>query len=455
MKIFKSWILACGLIITVFASQAQKKEMIDGIIAHVGDEIVLLSDIEKMMLNYTFPDSLSNLEARCELLKTSIFEKLLLNQARIDSIEVSDDEVESELNRRMNYFINQLGSKEALENYYKKSISEIKDEMREPLKEMKLIEKMKAQITGDYEISPSEVKEFFQSLPEDSLPYYNTEVEVSHILIFPKPTEEEDKKALEKIKELKKRIEKGDKFETLAVLYSDDDASATKGGDLGMHNKADFVPEFSAAALKLKKDSISPPVKTEFGYHLIKMVERKGESFHVKHILIKPQITASAIQNTMDKLSEIRNEILNDTLTFEEAAYKYSEDELTRNNGGAIFDQNTGSTRISVDKMDPRLFFIIDTMEVGEISSPLPYRFPDGRTAYRLIYLKSKIPPHKANLEDDYPKIKTLAEEAYHMKVLQEWIDKALKKTYITVKPPYDQCRVIQEDILSKSNKKK
>jgi len=446
-----------AVVAIVFVSATAKAQdstvIIDGIIGKVGDQVVLKSDIEKMMLDYNFPDTLSANEARCEIMKTTIYQKLLLNQAYIDSIVVSDEEVEADISQRMNYFIQQIGSKEALEDYYHKSVTEIKDEMFDPIREMKLIERMKNQIVGTYKISPTEVKEFFEKIPKDSLPYYNAEIEVAHILMWPKPTKEEEEKAKEKLAGLRKRIISGDKFETMAILYSQDKASATKGGDLGMHPKSDFVAEFSAAALRLKVDSISPIINTEYCYHIIKMVDRKGESFRCKHILIKPKITSESTTEVIKKLNDIRDRLIHDTLKFSDAAILYSEDEVTRNGGGVIYDQNSGSSKVSVDQMDPKLFFMVDTMKVGQISAPVPLTYPDGRIAYRIIMVKSKTPPHQANMKDDYPKIKEFAEQANQTKILNKWIDKTLLNTSISLKAPYNNCQGIKEDILSKQPK--
>jgi peptidyl-prolyl cis-trans isomerase SurA len=350
----------------------------------------------------------------------------------------------------MEYFISQIGSKEKLETYYGKSITEIKDEMRDPIKDMILVQEMKDKILNRVKISPTEVYDYFKSIPVDSLPYYNTEVELAQILMYVKPTDADDKKAKDKLLSIRKRIINGEKIESLAILYSDDPGSSSKGGDLGMVNKADLVPEFSAVAFKLRKDSISDLVKTQYGYHIIKMIDRKGDKCRVKHILIKPVLSIEAKNNTLSELNKIRVKILSDSFSFAEGAQKFSQDDNTKNNGGILTETNTGSTRIPVDKLDPSLFFVIDTMKVGSISPAVKVTFPDGRIAYRLVFLKSKLPPHKANLTDDYPKMKELAENSKQFEIIQKWINEKIKNTYITVNEPYKNC-----DDLKNLNSKK
>ncbi|MBC8343492.1 MAG: peptidylprolyl isomerase [Bacteroidetes bacterium] len=441
----KTITLVVTFLFSVLVTQAQPERFIlDEIVAVVGDQIVLKSDVESQMNEFSFPDAKSKWEGQCELVKSAIYQRLLLNQSYIDSLKVEDDEINSEISRRLDYFVSQIGSREALEKYYDKSIAEIKDEMREPIKEMILIRRMKDEVVGSYSISPSEVKKYFNSIPKDSLPYFNTQVEVAQLLIFAQPTAEEHEKAKIKIKEFLDRIKTGTKFETIAILYSEDNGTAVKGGDLGMRSKLDYVPEFSAAALKLKKDSISGIVKTKYGYHLIKMVERKGEKIHVKHILIKPKITIESKLAVQEKLNNLAKQIRNDTLTFASAAFKYSEDEQSRNNGGMLVDVNTGSSKVAVDQLEAALFFVIDTMKVGSIAGPLLTTYPDGRIAYRLIYYKSKTPPHIANLKDDYPEIKEAADNHKKQEMLMNWIDKKMQATYITIHEPYDTCESLK-----------
>jgi peptidyl-prolyl cis-trans isomerase SurA len=436
------YVLFLILMVSGFRSLSQEQDFVilDKIIAIVGDEVVLRSDIDRQIADYSFTDSLSKELARCEILKQNIYQKLLLNQARIDSLKVTEDMINGELNRRLRYFVSQIGSEDALEKYYGKTIAEIKDEMREPIREVLLVEQMKDQILGSFEISPREVRIFFNNIPADSLPFYNSEVEYGRIVLYPKANKEEENAAKEKARYLRERISNGERFENLAILYSEDESSATKGGDLQMQNKNVFVPEFAAMAMNLKADSVSMPFKTRYGYHIVKLVARKGELIHVKHILIIPKITGEARVKTKNKLLDIRTKILSDSISFEDAAAYYSEDENSKNNGGVFLDRESGSSRIPLDKIEASIFFIIDSMKTGDISLPVKKISMDRRESYEIIKLISKTEPHKANLRDDFPKIKSMAEEARHQEILGKWADKTIKETYITIYPPYDSC---------------
>lgn len=456
MKTIISVFFTFSLILGAFLSKAQdtNSAIIDQIIAVVGDEVILKSDIERQLIELHVLDNMSKEEARCELFKATLYQKLLVNQANIDSVEVSEDDVISEIDRRMNYFISQFGSAAKMEMYYGKTIAEIKEEMHDPIKELKLANAMKNKVLSSFEISPSEVKKFLHELPADSLPFYNTEVEVAQLVINPKPTDSEKKNAREKLEDIRRKIINGSSFETMAILYSDDPGSATRGGDLGLQSTNAFVPEFAAACTRLKKDSISNIIETKYGYHILKLVDRKGEKVQVKHILIIPKITPKSVQIAKEKLLDIRDRILHDTLTFQQAAMLYSDDENTKNSGGNIVDPQTATSKISVDKIgdvDPSIFFIVDTMQTGSITVPVELTNIDGTTSYRIIFLKNKTLPHKANLNDDYPKIKELAESYYQQEILNTWIDKTVNQTYITIKEPYLSCKSI-EDILQ--NKK-
>ena len=445
-KILK-FIIAAFLFITVNSLHAQEKVVIDEILAILGNQIILKSDIERQMIEYKFMDTNALKEGKCEIFNNMILQKLLLNQAQLDSLKVSDEQVNSEIGSRLKYYISQVGSVEKLETYYNKKITEIKDEMREPIREVLLVRQMKEKILSKQQVSPKEILDFFKQIPPDSLPFYNTEVEIAQIAIFPKPTKEEEQRARNKITELRDRILKGENFENLAILYTEDESTATKGGDLGMRSKMEFVPEFAYAAMRLKKDSISDVIKTKFGFHIIQMIDRKGEQIQVRHILIKPQLNNEARNQAIDQLTNILVKIKSDSFTLSQAAYKFSEDENTKNSGGMMINPETGSSRIPLDKLDATLFFLIDTMKVGHYSKPVKFVSEDGRTGYRIVYLKSKTFPHKANLTDDYSKISQMAENFKSVEILQKWVNKTIANTYLQVKEPYNECENIKSYI--------
>ena len=411
---------------------------IDEIVAIVGDEVILRSDLEGQ-LNQMKAASNSG-ELKCQLLDQIIQKKILLARAKADSLKVNDEQVESELNRRVEYFAMQIGSTEKLEAYYNKSILEIKSEFRKTVKDQILAEQMQSKILGSVEVTPQYVKEFFKSIPTDSLPVYGTEVELAQIVCFPKYSKEEKQVAIDKLKKIRQDIVNGASFETKAVVYSQDNGSAIKRGDLGLMRADAFVPEFAAATLKLKKDSLSGIVETKFGFHLIKLLERKGELVHAQHILIKPEIGEASRAKTKHVLDSLKDKIENDTLRFEVAALLYSDDADTKNRGGNIVDTRDNSSHIAIEDLDGATFESIDKLIPGKVSDPIPYKSQDSRDGFRLIKLKSKTIPHKANMIDDYPKVKQMALEKKKADKLQEWFNKYLPLTYLKVDDSFKDC---------------
>ena len=439
-----NWILIIMLLTTTLAHAQNQKQVADKIVAVVGNEIVLHSDIAQKLQN-SRNDTVPLKKQKCRVLNQSIQRKLLLTKAREDSVEVKSRRVEAELNRRIQYFIERIGSQSKLEDFYDKSIGQIKEQMREPTKEMLLTEKMKNQIVADVEITPQEVKQYFNNLPADSIPYFNTQVELGHIVRTPKPTKKAREKARQRLKTLRKRIvNEGESFDNLAILYSDDESSATDGGDLGMQNKSSLNSKLAAKALNLPKDTISGIFKTEEGFHIIKLLERKGDKIHVKHILKKPEITPKARNNAGDFLDSIKNLIQQDSLTFEKAAYDFSEDDQTNKNGGLIMNKKTGSNKIPVEQLNSEMFFNIDTMQVGTISKPVPMNFKGMQDAYRIVYLKNRTPPHEANLEQDYPRIRRQAEQKAKQKKLDAWKREYSDNTYIKIKMDTKGCKSLE-----------
>ncbi len=438
--------LLCGFLIVswVFALGQNQKPVADKIIAIVGNEIILKSDIEKKLANFP-KDSIDEEQKACKLLANSIQKKLLLTKAKADSVPLKSQRVENELDRRIAFFKQKVGSKRKLEKYYNKNISEIKEEMRQPIRELLLTEKTKKQIVSDVKVSPKEVKQYFRNLPPDSIPYFNTKVQLGHIVRKPKPTQKAKNKARKKIKRLRERIvEEGESFDNLAILYSDDESSATNGGDLGMRNKNSLNDKLAAKALNLQKGKVSEVIKTEKGYHIVKLLDRKGDRIHLKHILIEPDITPKARENTRQFLDSIANLIRKDSISFEKAAYKFSEDEQTKNNGGMIVNKQTGSNKIPLKQINSEMFFNIDTLDVGSISKTIPMNYNGIQNAYRILYLKSRTPPHRANLKQDYPRIRRMAEQKAKKEAFRKWLKQYADKTYIKLKTTNTNCEGIK-----------
>ena len=405
----------------------------------MGDEIVLLSDLLKQEQQYRqqYAQDLSS----CDIVEQFLIEKLLLHQAKVDSLEVSDQQVESELDLRIRYFVNQFGSREKLEEFYQKSIVEIKNDFRKLLKDQLLIRQMQSKITGGIKITPADVKRFFEKIPEDSLPLMNSEVEMMQITVFPEVKSEEVKRVKDRLRGFKTEVENGKDFATLAVLYSEDPGSASNGGELGMVGKGNFVPEFDAVAMSLQDGELSDVFETQFGYHLMQMIERRGEKYNARHILLKPRVEQSDLSRAKQKLDSIRTLIVDGEMSFDAAAARFSDDENTKNNGGLIVNRQTGTPRFEMNQVDPQLFFIIDKLKVGQISDPTLYTNENGEKGFRIVKLTQRTEPHKANLKDDYQVIQDVASQQLRNDRLNEWVHDKIRNTYIKIDPQYQRCQ--------------
>lgn len=442
MRLIKHILQTLVLLYPAITLYSQSGVAVDRIIAVVGSKAILQSDLENQYLQYLNQGYDVKDDMRCFIMEELLYQTLLTNQAELDSVKITDAQVESELQRRLRYFINQIGSEKKLEEYYKKSIAEIKNEFRELVKEQLIVQSMQAKITEGVKVSPAEVKEFYHSIPTDSLPLISSEIEVAQIVAYATIPRELKEIALEKITKLRERIIKGENFSTLAVLYSEDQGSAKRGGELGFVSKADLVPEFAAAAFKLKGNEVSDIVESEYGYHIIQLIDRKGNQINVRHILIKPATSPDEILKAKERLEKVREDILtHDTLTFSLAAQIYSDDKTTKNNGGVIVNPASNSPQFEVEQLDPSVFFVIDKMKVGEISQPVPFKTPDGREGYRLLLLKSRTEPHRATLKDDYARIQNFALSEKQNKIINKWIADKIKVTHIRINEDYTDCK--------------
>ena len=411
-------------------------DKIDGI---VNDKIILRSDIENQLdlLGLRGTDEQTN---RCQLMQQLMYNKILTNQALVDSLPLSNEEVEEELTRKINYFINVAGSQEQFEEYYHKTVDQIKDDYRTDIREQMLSARMRQKIVGDISVTPSEVRAFFEKLSKDSLPYFNATIELQQIVMKPRVSTEQQQAAKEKAQGILDRINAGEGFELLAGLYSEDIASAQEGGLLDWAPRGTFVKEFEAAAYKLKSGEVSKLVETAFGYHIIQMVERRGDMIEVKHILIRPQSTSKDAQYAHDKLDSIRKDLLANKITFFQAVKDFSQDLQSKNVGGSLLNNETGSTLLEVNKIDPSLYLMVDTLPIGGITEPVMFQGDDGTPAYRIVKLISKTEPHVADIKLDYDKMQNAAKNDKEEIVLQRWYSKNLKKTYLMIGDDYKDC---------------
>lgn len=418
---------------------AQPK-IVDGVVAVVGNNIVLKSEINTQFQQLKDQGLTENEADQCRIFEDLLFEKLLIHQAEQDSIVVGDDEVQMSLERRIDYFVQQIGSRQKLEQYYDKSIVEIKEEMEQLVRDQLTAQRMMREITQDVEITPSEVREYYKSIGKDSLPLVNTEVEYAQIIKYPDVSEEAKNAAIERLKELKKRVEEGSSFSTMAILYSEDPGSAKAGGEYIGIKRGQFVKEFEAVAFNLKAGEISEPFRTEYGYHIVQLQKRRGEELDLRHILIKPKISAENLEEAQHFLDSLKDQIELEITSFEDAAEQFSDDENSKLNGGVVVNPQTTDSRWETSQLDKGIFYVIDGLDKMEISEPSFFRQPDGKEGYRLVRLLDKTEAHVADLKTDYQRLQNVALQKKKDEEVQKWVEDKLTKTYVRVNNDYFNC---------------
>ena len=413
--------------------------VIDRVIATVGGELLLLSELEEQLsLIASQQGQRITPEIRCNVLDQLLTGKLLVNQAQLDSLEVSEAEVEGQLDARLDRILGLMnGDLRQFEEYYGQTVSEVRAQFREDLRDQLLSERMRAQIVAEAQITPSEVKAFFESVPADSLPYFNSEVEYRELVYEPKVNPEQRAIALERIGEIRRLLtEGGADFAELARKRSQDPGSGRAGGELGWAPRGTFVPEFEAAAYRLEVDEISDVVESPFGFHLIQLLERRGNRVRTRHILIKPAIVADDLARAEHVLDSARGLIVSDSVLFREAVTRLgSENVPSYNNGGRVTNPVDGSTIFEIGDLDPVAFFAIDTMEVGEVTAPVRFESPLGEVTYKLFQLDSRTTPHRASLRRDYDRIRKAAVESRKAEILSDWVESTIQATFVNIDP--------------------
>lgn len=432
-----------ALLLTITFVYAQPRTL-DKIAAVVGSSIVLKSDIEIRYSQYLIQGAQPDPSMKCFILQQYVTQKLLAAQAVIDSVIVKDDEVDNELDRRMRGMMGRAGGQDKLESFLGKSIIQYKDEIRPDLKEEMTANQMRRKITEKVNVTPADVETFFNKIAKDSLPNYNKEVEVGEIVFQPKLTKEEKEAYRQKAEELRNRVKNGGDFANIARLYSQDTGSAPDGGDLGFADRSAYVKEFSAMAFRLKPGELSPVFETDYGFHFLQVIERRGEQVHVRHILIMPVTTDEALNRAKLKADTVSDLMAkNPKVDFSAMAAFYSDDKDTKYNGGMMMnsaDVDTRSTFIPTDKLEPSVALTVDTMKVGEISKPQLYTGPDGKKSYRIYFLRSVVNAHKASLATDFPRLKDAALNDKTNRSLSQWFEKRRKETFIKIDPEYIVC---------------
>jgi peptidyl-prolyl cis-trans isomerase SurA len=446
MTKFKTIISVSLLVLIGHVAGFSQTYVIDQVVGVVGNKAIKVSDIEneynQAVKSGTTPDP----ALKCEILANAIKSKMLVNQAILDSIQISDPQVESELNQRINYFISQIGSAEKLEKYFNKSMQEIKEDLRKTLREMQLVNKMQQNIVGDIEITPEEVKSFYNKMPKDSIPHINAQIEIAQIAAYPPFSEKAILEVKDKLLDFRKRILAGEKFEVLARLYSEDPGSASKGGEYGFMAKGDLDPDFAKVAFSLNTPGeISRIVESSSGYHIIQYIDRRGDRLSFRHILIKPKIAtdiAIKMKNTLDSIADL---IRKDSIKFNKAVQFYSMDEDTRFNDGVVVNPNTGSTKFELEQLTPADYYVIKKLKVGDISETYESRDTKGKIMYKFVMIKNKIPAHTANLEDDYTLLQNMASNFKKMSILNNWFIEKRKNIFIHIDDTYKNCPFTSE----------
>lgn len=426
----------CLLFTMAAAAQPQQagKVVADKINAIVGDKLILQSEIRNSIADIARQGGEIPEDGECVLMQQAIISKVLMLQAEKDSLPVTDEEVEADLDNRIRQYINQFGSQEALEEIAGKSIYQIKDDARDAIKEQKLAAAMQRKIVDNVRITPVEVKAFFDKVPKDSLPFYETELEVCQIVVYPKASRDIEAYIVLEMNNYKKQLEsKLADFCTLAKQVSEDPGSKDRCGQYQINrNEKSWDPVFLSTAFRLKEGEISAPVKGKFGYHLIKMVQRNGDDAIVQHILRIPPVTENEIKMARAKLDTVRSKIIAGTMTFNEAASKYSDDETSKFTGPCLTNRD-GSTHVTIDLLDKDMVGMLGKMNVGDFSQPTAFADEQGKKGVRIIFLKSRSEPHRMNMKDDYSKIANYALEEKKSKVLDKWIKDKLPTYYIMV----------------------
>jgi peptidyl-prolyl cis-trans isomerase SurA len=439
-KLIGLFTLLAGII---FNNQIQAQDKtVDQIVAVVGKNIILKSDIEEMFKQQQAQGITTEGDMKCEILENFLVEKLLLAEAEQDTnIIVSDSQLNQKLEQRIQYFVSHLGSEKEVEAYFKKSIVDLKSDLEEVIKNQELTQQMQQKIIDKVTVTPAEVRYHFKNLPEAEIPQIDAQIEYAQITILPVISLEEEDRIKATLRELKRRIESGEStFAPLAVLYSEDPGSARNGGDLDYMGRGNLDPAYAAAAFNLKGDKISNVVKSEFGYHIIQVVDRKGEQLKTRHILMKPKVTPAAMKTAFGQIDSIADFIRKGTFKFEEAALRWSYDKNSRNNGGVVINPETGESKWKMSELDPDVSKVIAKMNLNEISKPFQTLDDKQRPVYKTVKLVSSTSAHKANMRDDYVELSNIYLNSKKEKTLDKWIRDKQIGTYVRIDPSYVNC---------------
>jgi peptidyl-prolyl cis-trans isomerase SurA len=445
----KLFALSAAALLLCQAAAAQQRRVADKIAAIVGDKIILQSDIEGELANIqrNTPDNTLPPSAPCNVMEQIVAQKVMVLQAERDSLPVNDADVDGQIENRIRYFEDLYGSREKMKEVTGYSIYQLRERFRQPIKEGLQAKAMRDKIVDGVKVTPSEVKKEFESVPKDSLQFYESELEVGQLIVLPKATREMDQYAIDRLQEFKKRVEsKETDFSSLAILYSEDPGVKENKGIyiLNRNDKGNYDPDFLAASFRLKEGEISSPVKSQFGYHLIQCIRRQGDNITVQHILVKPNVTRSDIDVAMKKLDTIRTSILAGKYNFNEAVAKYSDAQMAKFDGGMLQNKQNGGSLITVDQLDAPserdIVLMLDTLKPGQLSAPVQFTDEQNRTACRIVFLKTRTQPHRENLNDDYSRIQQRTLQIKQTQAINKWLVEKLPTYYIHVDEEFKTC---------------
>jgi peptidyl-prolyl cis-trans isomerase SurA len=438
-------VLRIGLIalvsVLITGSLFAQDKVVDQIVAIVGGNIVLKSDIEKMYMDQQAQGVTSDGDMKCEILENFLIDKLLVAEAELDTlIEVTDSQVNQQMDGQIQMYIAHFGSERAVENFFKKPIADIRAEMRLVIRDQLMSSQMRNKIVQDITVTPSEVRQFYRSLPEDEIPMIPTQYEYAQITMRPEIELEEENRVKAELREIKRRIESGSSFAAMAVMYSEG-PSASNGGEIGYQGRAQLDPEYASAAFNLKGDRISNVVESEFGYHIIQLIDRRADKVNTRHILMTPKVSIEAKELAVNRLDSLANLIRKEEITFAQAAARFSSDKNTRNNGGLVINPNTLSSKFTVEELEGNVSKVISNLRIGEISDPFETIDRESRqSVYTIVKLVDKIEGHKANLQNDYQHIADLFLAKKREDALLKWIADKQAQTYIRIDQTYANC---------------
>lgn len=447
MKTIIRYFLALSAMLVTFVIPARSQVLLESVAAVVGNEVIYLSDLENVVADMRRSDPrLSTERITCEYFQQMLVSKLFLDQARIDSIVVSDDVVEGDVNMRLNDAIRRSGSEQALEAYFKKSMLEIRRDIRKTMVEQETVREVQNKLAENITVTPAGLKRYFASIPKDSIPVVPAKYEISLIQVDPPSAEDNKAEARQKLLDIRSQILAGKSFNVLAMVYSEDTESAKNGGEIGFLARGELEKEYADVAFSLTKNTVSRIVETKYGFHIIQLIDKKGDMVNTRHILIRPKVKPEQVQTALNKLDSIATQIRKDTLKFETAARRFSTHKDSRINGGKLVSTNPSQriTWFTLEELNPDMYRVIRDLKVGELSAPFRTTDENNNEVFRIVRLDNALPAHTANLKDDYQSLYNAALEKERQKAFDKWISEKTATTYIRISDEFKSCEFLK-----------